>query len=459
MDFKEQITQLATLQPRVNGLLEALANTAPAVSVRLNRYKNNTPAPLMVADQPLSRLVPWCERGYYLDQRPKFTRDPALHQGRYYVQDASSMFISHVINTLTRDINSPLAYLDACAAPGGKTTAAIDALPCGSLVVANEWDFHRAEILKENLIKWGYPNVVISRGDTHRYRKLHEMFDIISADTPCSGEGMMRKDEEAVNQWSEHLVTECVERQRAIVDNLWHALKPGGYLIYSTCTFNLRENEEIIDYMINELGAQPVTIPTDGFEGIVGAIGADFPAYRFMPHLVEGEGLFMAVVRKPGLSSTQPSRPAKEKNSQKLPITLPVWAPAGLSYMMVGDTLYGVPTQWKAVVDKLIKQLDVIMPGVVTGIVKGKDLIPSQGIAMSTLLDINLVPTVHVDYTTALNYLRRESLTLPDDTPRGHVLVMYDGHPLGWVKHLGNRTNNLYPAQWRILSTHNPITL
>ena len=448
--FVDEINELAVKEPRVEGLIEALGNTAPSISVRFNRAKS--PAiPDAVAGESVGKPVPWCDRGRYLASRPLFTLDPAIHQGMYYVQDASSMFISHVIDTLTRATDHPLAYLDACAAPGGKTTAAIDTLPEGSLVVANEWDYRRAEILRENIIKWGYPASVVSRGDTRRYSKLRDTFDIIAADVPCSGEGMMRKDDEAVDQWTPALVEQCASRQREIVDNLWPALKPGGYFIYSTCTFNRAENEEIVDYLINELGAESVEIPTAGHDGILPGIDTQWHCYRFMPHRVDGEGLFMAVVRKPGDVSSSRREKIKEPKPAKLPFKLPEWYPSSLMAILAGDTLYGISQRWKSLVDKLMSTVDVIMPGVETATVKGRDLIPSQGLAMSTALERGPIPEVEVDRGTALTYLRRDAISLPDGTPRGHILITHNAIPLGWVKNLGNRANNLYPAPWRIL--------
>ncbi|MDE5635988.1 MAG: hypothetical protein K2I52_06765, partial [Muribaculaceae bacterium] len=419
--FIDNIKHLATLEPRVNGLLEALSTTSPSVSVRFNRAKVSD-LPDTVAGEPSGDPVPWCTTGRYLNNRPLFTLDPALHQGLFYVQDASSMFISHVINSLTANTDTPLVYLDACAAPGGKTTAAIDALPHGSLVVANEWDYRRAEILRENITKWGHPSTVVTRGDTKRYRKLRSTFDIIAADVPCSGEGMMRKDAEAVAQWTPALVTECAERQREILDNLWPALKPGGYLIYSTCTFNRAENEEVIDYLIDTYDAIPVTIPMiDDTHGILPGIGTTHPCYRFMPHRVVGEGLFMAVVRKPGEDTGGHRDNAKDPRPAKLPFKLPAWIPSSLHTILDGDTLYGIPSRWKPLIDRLLQNLDVIQPGVELATVKGRDLIPSQGLAMSTILDTANIDTVEVDTPTALAYLRRDTVTLPPDTPRGHI--------------------------------------
>ena len=246
--FVESIAAVGT--PVLDGLVDVGENIVPSVAVRDNvgkrfRYPGG------------DGDVPWCAAGHYLDNRPSFTLDPAFHQGMYYVQDASSMFIAHVLRHLAGE--GPLRYLDACAAPGGKTTAAIDALPHGSLVVANEYVPARAAVLRENVIKWGSPDVIVTRGDTAALVKaMPESFDIIAADVPCSGEGMMRKDADAVAQWSHRLVEECADRQREIVGNLWRALKPGGFMVYSTCTFNRHENEEIIGMLVEEYGAESV---------------------------------------------------------------------------------------------------------------------------------------------------------------------------------------------------------
>lgn len=450
--FKERIAELVSAEPRVAGLSEALTSTKPAVSVRFNRRKI-IGMPATVAGEPVLKGVPWCEHAYYLSQRPMFTFDPLMHMGCYYVQDASSMFIAHVIKEITQGEERPLLYLDACAAPGGKTTAAIDALPEGSLVVANEWDYRRAEILRENLTKWGYINSIVSRGDTSRFKKLKSTFDIIAADVPCSGEGMMRKDPEAVAQWSTALVRECAARQREIVDNLWGALKDGGYFIYSTCTFNRAENEDIVRHLIENLGARAVDIPTDPSWGILPAIGLDTPCYRFMPHRVEGEGLFMAVLRKGEPSPTRHDTRHKEQRPTKNGVKLPAWVPDTLTVKTIGDTVWGLDRGWSQPAGHISSALDVIAAGIELGTVKGRDFIPSQGAAMWSGLDTTLIDTVEVDETTALDYLRRDTITMPHDAPRGHILLTFRHHPLGWVKNIGTRANNLYPTPWRILKS------
>lgn len=447
-DFKNAIEALAVLQPAVNGLTEALESTPPVTAIRVNRLKTDGD-PAEIAGVAIDSRVPWNRDGFTLSSRPVFTFDPAFHQGLYYVQDPSSMFIGHVIKSL--GLSRPVAYLDACAAPGGKTTAAIAALPEGSLVVANEWDYRRAEILKENVMKWGYPNVIISRGDTARFSSLDETFDIIAADVPCSGEGMMRKDSDAVAQWSLRLIGQCVERQKEILINVWNALKPGGYLIYSTCTFNRDENECMLDFLVNELNAVPTAVPVENFQNILHGIDTSYPCYRFMPHRVDGEGLFMALLRKPGEYHEHKAKKSKPAKTQKLPVAIPDWFPASLTPRFVGDTLYGISTQWSSLTDRLSSQLDVILQGIEIGTIKGHDLIPSQGLAMSSVLEPDSFTTVGVDCDTALAFLRRDAIILPSDCSRGYVLLMYGGHPLGWVKNIGNRSNNLYPTHWRVL--------
>ncbi|MDE6715609.1 MAG: RsmB/NOP family class I SAM-dependent RNA methyltransferase, partial [Muribaculaceae bacterium] len=233
-------------------LTKALAETEPVVSVRRNSRKTMGFAS---AFEP----VPWCSKGAYLSERAPFTFDPLLHAGCYYVQDASSMIYEYIVSRL-RSLSGekPVKYLDLCAAPGGKTTAALDALQDDDFVVANEINTARARILSENITKWGAHNCYLSSTDSAKYAKIGEFFDIIVVDAPCSGEGMMRKDDDAVAQWSESLIKECAARQREIIDNAWQSLLPGGYLIYSTCTFNRLENEDILNYLIDEYEAESI---------------------------------------------------------------------------------------------------------------------------------------------------------------------------------------------------------
>ncbi len=481
---------------RLSQLADTLEHTAPEVSIRLNPRKS---APLQASEDSQSRQtalptqgalitdpVAWWPNGFYLSERPKFTLDPALHQGRYYVQDASSMILAAVARMLSN--GQPLLWLDACAAPGGKTTAALDGLPDGSLVVSNEYDYSRAEILKENVAKWGVASTVVTRGDTYQYRKLPETFDVIAIDAPCSGEGMMRKDLTAREQWTPALVEECAERQRDIIENLWSALRPGGYLVYSTCTFNTIENERMVDWIRKEFDGESVdlrqlatNLPSDVKSGInLSAIDEEIslegvaPTYalRFIPGRSRGEGLFLALLRKPGESTPAINALRTKADKQKKPrkgkpernTTAPSAAMLADCQRWinpeVADSFSLLPTAdgglrifpncWLPLLPTFLDKLQVIAAGVEAATIKGKDIIPNQELALTTILSPTAFPTAELSKEASLDFLAREAISLPDDAPRGIVLLTFDNIPLGFVKNIGNRCNNLYPKEWRI---------
>lgn len=312
------------------------------------------------------------------------------------------MAIDSIIRHLA--LTEPVNYLDACAAPGGKTTAAISALPEGSFVVANEFEPARAAVLCQNLMKWGCANVAVTLGSAQKLRKLPcETFDIIAADVPCSGEGMMRKDAKAIEQWTPGLVRSCAALQFEISEALWPLLRPGGYFMYSTCTFAPEEDEENVRRMVDELGAQELALPE--MPGVIGG--------HFYPHIIDGEGLYIALLRKPG----------EGKSAAK--ITGKMLAKhANLIQWSTGE-------EFEA---------------------KGKSKIPTHALAMRADFDASQWPSVEVDRQTALKFLHRDALTLEGDTPRGIVLLTYGNHPLGWVNNLGSRANNLLPRHLRIIS-------
>ena len=455
--FIEQIRELLPASEN-EALITALGESDPSVAVRINPDKN-------VSVPENVERVPWCKHGFYLPERPAFTFDPMLHAGSYYVQDASSMFLSYVIDKLTEDF-VPERYLDLCAAPGGKTTTALSALPQSTMVVANEIMNNRAQILRENIIKWGNARCVVTYNDSAAYSKLTHFFDIIAADVPCSGEGMMRKDEEAVTQWSPALVKECAERQREIVANAWQALRPGGYFIYSTCTFNRQENEEIVEYMVSEFGAESIDLNVPAEWNIHPAINSPIHGYHFFPHRTRGEGLFLAVVRKPDDEPRKHLRADNKKKSKKeslsqIPAAVKEWLNTNktFKYTTAGDSIYAFPEDFAEELAILQEKLRVIHFGVELATMKGRDVIPAQALAVCARLHETAFPRYTVDYATAIAFLRGESISLnTPDTPRGYVLVEYNGLALGFVKNLGNRANNLYPKEWRIKSTHIPAT-
>ena len=442
-DFIEQLRGL--LPEEWEALADTITSSEPSVAVRVNEARG-----VIVPNG--ARRVPWCDSGFYLNDRPAFTFDPNWHAGRYYVQDASSMFIAHVIGLL---IHEPVRYLDLCAAPGGKTTAAVQALPQGSLTVANEIVPPRARVLADNVIRWGNPRCVVTSNAPAQIGKLTDFFDVIAADVPCSGEGMMRKDDEAVAQWTPALVEQCAQRQREILADAWSALRPGGLLIYSTCTYNRQENEEMADFIVRELGATSLEVPVEPSWNIHSAIGSDCHCYRFMPHRVDGEGLFMAVFRKDGESSRQDLK-IKEKLPKKADEIGKNWLSCPDDYVIEqqGDLSMAVPLDIRREVAALRASLNVLHAGVELATIMGCKTVPHHALAMSTARTADAFPVCEVDYPTALRYLRGESIIV--DGPRGYVLIAHEGAVLGFANNLGNRANNLYPKPLRILSTHLP---
>lgn len=434
--FLDEITPIPALEILASSLL-----TPPDISVRINPLKSS------VKDLSGYDIVPWCETGVYLSERPKFTFDPKLHQGVYYVQDASSMAIYSVIKEIAK---APVKYLDACAAPGGKTTAAISALPGDSVVVANEYDYKRAEILVENIAKWGSGNVVVSRGDTSKLRKLKGYFDIVAVDAPCSGEGMMRKEPIAREQWSKTLVKQCAETQREILSNVWEALRPGGYLVYSTCTFNICENEDNLRWIIEYLGGEPVDIPSlNKIQSITPGIDCEYRCYRFLPGKIRGEGLFLAVVKKPG-NGLCPSPKAKTVKPLAVPKEVSSWVKPNFTLVCEDNEIYALPSFSLPFIQDVSSKLDILNKGTHIASIKGRDVLPTHDLALSNAINTPSFVICEIDKDQALMYLRREAITLPNSTPKGIVLLTYENRPLGFVKNLGSRSNNLLPKNWRI---------
>ena len=441
---------------------EALQKEVP-VSIRPNRAK--------CSRQVVGEPVPWAVlSGVYLDKRPTFTFDPLFHAGCYYVQEASSMFVEKVLQTY---IKESVVMLDLCAAPGGKSTLCRSVLPEGSLLVANEVMRNRSQVLAENLIKWGHPEVIVTNNDPSEFTELTHMFDVILTDVPCSGEGLFRKDQVAVDEWSVENVDICWQRQRRILTDIWPALKPGGLLIYSTCTFNREEDEDNVAWIAKELGADVLSVPVEDSWGITGNLtGGGFPVYRFLPHKVKGEGFFLAALRKhDDVSEEMPKRFAKTSarmdkkkkgKDNKQPLVVPKevkeWLASASDYSlaMKDAQVVAFPKAYQDEYALLQQYLKVIHAGITLGEIKGKDLIPHHSLAMSTALASDIFPKAEVSYEQAIAYLRKEGLILDADVPRGYVLLTYQGIPLGFVKNIGNRANNLYPQEWRIRSGYLP---
>ncbi len=447
---KAEFAAMVSTLPELDGLVEAVECSDAPVSVRL--APGEDAGELFPGN--VDGEVSWCRAGVYLKVRPAFTLDPAFHQGRYYVQEASSMFVAHAVGVALKGVGHPIKALDACAAPGGKTTTLVDTLPEGSLVVANEYNPKRARVLVENIIKWGSPDVVVTQGDTARLGKLKGVFDLVLVDAPCSGEGMMRKDAKAIEQWSPELVEECAARQREIVDNLWDAVAPGGVMIYSTCTFNRLEDEEIVDYIINNHGGESIDLEVPAGWGILPGIDTRACCCRFVPGHARGEGLFMAAIRKPAdgaatmkMPPFKPQRRVKEADQ----LSGRLVDAGSMTIEIDNDEATAFPSRYMPVLAAVKKYCRVLHCGVTLGTRAGKGWEPTQSLALSTALNPGAFPRVEVDRDTALDYLRRQAVDVPDGSPKGYLLLTHGGRPLGFVKNLGNRANNLYPKDWRIL--------
>lgn len=404
--------------------LKSLDQDSPT-SIRLNTFKLKENEG--ISETLIPQQIPWCKEGYYLNERPNFTFDPLLHAGIYYVQEASSMFLSHVLRQL---IKHPVTMLDLCAAPGGKTTCARTAIPGGSLLFSNEPIGKRAQILAENIQKFGHPDIVVTNNYPRDYKKTKLAFDVIVADVPCSGEGMFRKDAQAIEEWSLQNVEKCCQLQRSIITDIWDNLRPGGILVYSTCTFNAHENEENVAWILKHYDAELIEIPVEKEWNITSSLignplndGRKFPVYRFIPGLTKGEGLFMAIIRKAGDN--------KNLNNPK-------------------------DIKLDKIVAEANKKLKVLVHGVKKNIEKGKNIIPDHSLALSIVGNKGKFPVIEIDYSTSISYLRHEAIVLPPDSPKGIVTLQYRGMPIGFAKNLGSRANNLYPQEWRIKSSHIP---
>ena len=433
--FEERMRKL--LPEEAEAFFTAL-QTEPPVSIRLNPDK---PAPIsrLFPDEQIGLPVAWCESAYYLKSRPVFTLDPCLHSGTYYVQEASSMFLHHIFGQILPA--HPVRVLDLCAAPGGKSTLIASRLSSDSLLVSNEVIRSRAGILKENMIKWGASHVVVTNNDPADFHNLKGAFDIIVVDAPCSGEGMFRKDPNAIQEWSENNLQLCSERQQRILGDIWAWYNPG-------------ENEAILELLIRKYGARSIEI-TPLFPGIVPG-NSNAHCYHFYPHRIPGEGFFTGVVQK---TEGEEFRAGKRKKNTKtqnllLPGDIRAYIRTPEYYRPYAkDNIVGViPEQHSDFIQLLESNLRILYQGCeMAEIINRKSkLLPSlalwQGLnkANCALLD--------TDRTTALTFLKKEDIPVPPKTAEW-LLVTYREQGLGWCKHLGNRLNNYYPKEWRIRMT------
>lgn len=443
--FEEQIDQL--LGDKKEAFIQALSTEAP-ISVRFNPFK------------PISQAIhlapiPWHEDGFYLKKRPLFTLDPLFHAGGYYVQEASSMLIAEAIRQHV-DLNQPLKVLDLAAAPGGKTTLLSSLINSDSLLIANEVIKSRYKILQQNVAKWGVPNTFTTNLEVVDLSPLKECFDVILVDAPCSGEGMFRKNPDSIKEWSLEHVRLCAARQKKILSNTIDLLKPGGVLLYSTCTYNKAENDYNSQWLSETfpLTFLPLALPEEW------NIEARLAGYQLYPHKVNGEGFYLTTFRKTGVIEEDTKKKKRDRKakayhsklSRKERGRLAEWLHPDLPLSVLNDPkgqLYVINAAHEDLALHLSNQLKQIQLGTPIGTFKHEQFVPAHELALSTAKNPAL-PATSVDLEAALQFLKKNPIHWTNMS-KGWGLVRYQGLDLGWIKGLGNRINNYFPNNWRIL--------
>lgn len=426
-----------------SAFVDNLQKEAPT-TIRLNSKKNLPDSSIFP-----EKLAPvlWNDDGFYLPQRPSFTLDPSFHAGAYYVQEASSMFVAEAIKQ-TVDLTKPLKIMDLCAAPGGKSTLLASLLNNKSLLVANEVIKSRIGALKENLEKWGYPNYLVSNHDPEEMIDLEGFFDVVLTDAPCSGEGLFRKDPKASKEWSENSVQLCSTRQKRILQAATMLVAPNGYLCYSTCTYNEKENEQNARWLIQTTDFEEVKLNIPAEWGIV---EKEF-GYQFFPHKVQGEGFYLAIFRKTRGDKQEARGKVKfNRVSQKKVEILKKWLkePADFEFFEKPEgSIVAIPANLTNEYATIFRVLQKRSSGLEIGQFKGDDFIPSHDLALSTAISTNL-PAIELSKEDALKFLKRENIVV-ENMPNGWLLARYKGLNLGFMKVIGDRINNYLPKEWRI---------
>ncbi len=444
------VNQIRTLLGAESDSFFLALDEIPVTSIRKNPFKPST----IFNDE---EKVEWCVDGKYLKIRPSFIADPLFHAGAYYVQESSSMFLYQVLKQILSQINKPVKALDLCAAPGGKSTLINSLLNKNDLLVSNEIIKSRVDVLDENLMRWGRSNVFISNNDAKDFSSLKSYFDIILVDAPCSGEGLFRKDKKAIDEWSENNIEICVGRQKRILTDILPSLKPGGFIIYSTCTFNQKENEENVAWLIDNHKLLPIEIvslhPLISSSQIIKSSDCSF---RFYPHQVKGEGLFMACLQKPVDDSItqqikfreQPLSFVHRKNLEE-PST---WINNAEEFDFIewNKNIHAIRKNQVQDLKILAHYLHLKNAGIKMGEIINQKLIPNHHLALSSDLSHD-VKTISITLEEARKYLKKDTLILTQKYEQGIYLLCFEGLGIGWVKVLQNRINNYLPTHLRVL--------
>jgi NOL1/NOP2/fmu family ribosome biogenesis protein len=415
-------------------------------SLRYNLKKSNS----IIFDK-----IAWEQNATYVEKQ-EFILEPAWHAGCYYVQESSSIFLGYILEQIKiKDKN--IIALDACAAPGGKSTHLLDKLNENSILIANEVIPKRNAILKENIIRWGYDNTIITQSETKYFQNLINFFDVVLVDAPCSGEGLFKKNPDARNEWSEEHVVKCTIRQREILQHLIPVVKENGYLIYSTCTFQESENEAQIKFLL-ENGFELVEIDVTHFNEI--SIGKIENTFRFELEKVKGSGFFIACLQKKTqqhVNSNYINYNINNKIEKYKYNYLHNWVENSDKYncYTFKNLLYAFPIQFTPVLEMIKNNLYITYFGVELGELKKEILIPAHALALSIIVS-KQIPNINVDKEVAVQFLKKQDIALDSIDDKNEVklgwnLIQYKNNNLGWIKILQQRINNYLPNHWRIL--------
>lgn len=422
--------------------------TPSSTSIRLNPFKVTELA--FKLDKP----VPWNDKGFYLEERPNFTYDVLFQAGCYYVQEAGSMFIEHALKSCV-DFNKQLMAIDVCASPGGKSTLLNSLLNTESVLVANEVAKPRAEVLAQNLTKWGTSNVIVTNNDPTAFSDMDNVFDVMLIDAPCSGSGLFRKQHDAVDEWSLDNVNLCSQRQKRILSDMVGSLRSNGVLVYSTCSYSQEENEMIADWLLSEFQLESVQIPIEAQWGIVETQSEIHKAYgyRFYPDKTRSEGFFCSVFRKKGDEVNAFYRKNKHESftaiKPKEKEMFLNWIENSEKHEIIKFKDDYLLTNSLAI-QFINKHTHLYLKkvGTIIGSVIKNEVVPHHDLALS-IHHTQQIKLIDCTNEEAVQFLKKELSII--DGEKGWNLMTYKGFGIGWIKHLGNRLNNYLPNEFRIL--------
>ncbi len=423
------------------------------LKISVERFKEISPFPL----EP----VPWCPEGFYIPNDVEPGKHPYHAAGLYYVQEPTAMAVGVVANP------QPWEWVaDLAAAPGGKATHLLALMEDKGFLLANDIDRRRLTVLAQNLERWGARVWVASNERIeHLHPNFPEVFDTVVVDAPCTGEGMFRRNRDVVDHWSPRAVRGNALRQEHLLDAAAPLVKPGGFLVYATCTFNPEENEAVVARFLRkhpEFTLEPVEDMPGASPGrpdwVDPELAKGIPlehALRYWPHKVKGEGHFIALLVKEGyyrprtpLTIPEPKRP--KGMPRKVWNLYKQWCeetltemPRVAGVMLVGEHLYACPIN-----PGRLQGLRILRPGLWLGTVKETYFIPDHALAMwlkpeqvKHRLDLT------VDDPRVLAYLRGEQID--DPGPEVWVMITVEGYPLGWAKRVQGVLKNRYPKHLR----------